>query len=392
MKAKLLKKYVAMGVVTLAFQGSLVVGANSQLPPYMLEAADAVVKYEEEPTSDNLQAALKAVQDLPAEVGENWMTRLNSDIQKNNTENLTTPNNQVSKEGPNPGSSIIAMYPETATPAPAPTQPDNNTIVHLIDAISGKEVGTVTMGQWLEAFKADYNGVVLPGGYRNANWRSDAQGGPELSRTQAPDYEYPVISTAEYENEINHATVVVHYIDEETNAEEGTWTYLVGGQVGYLPGDYKNLPFFYRVDTNKAEENSKLDNGQISRKVYLLKMQANATPYPVPNSQSSEASSSASQSSSSAASSSISGSLMASSAQASTTTSASSSAVTTTSQSSTSNSSKAVSQVSSSATSTAKALPTTADNAKESFTIMLIGLLFSVFSYIFYQMRKRIFK
>lgn len=44
MKAKLLKKYVAMGVVTLAFQGSLVVGANSQLPPYMLEAADAVVK------------------------------------------------------------------------------------------------------------------------------------------------------------------------------------------------------------------------------------------------------------------------------------------------------------------------------------------------------------
>ncbi|MGV8024878.1 hypothetical protein PJO54_29040, partial [Mycobacterium kansasii] len=96
----------AMGVVTLAFQGSLVVGANSQLPPYMLEAADAVVKYEEEPTSDNLQAALKAVQDLPAEVGENWMTRLNSDIQKNNTENLTTPNNQVSKEDPNPGSSI----------------------------------------------------------------------------------------------------------------------------------------------------------------------------------------------------------------------------------------------------------------------------------------------
>ncbi len=305
---------------------------------------------------------------------------------------MTTPNNQVSKEDPNPGSSIIAMYPETATPAPAPTQPDNNTIVHLIDAISGKEVGTVTMGQWLEAFKADYNGVVLPGGYRNANWRSDAQGGPELSRTQAPDYEYPVISTAEYENEINHATVVVHYIDEETNAEVGTWTYLVGGQVGYLPGDYKNLPFFYRVDTNKAEENSKLDNGQISRKVYLLKMQANATPYPVPNSQSSEASSSASQSSSSAASSSISGSLMASSAQASTTTSASSSAVTTTSQSSTSNSSKAVSQVSSSATSTAKALPTTADNAKESFTIMLIGLLLSVFSYIFYQMRKRIFK
>lgn len=360
----------------------------------------------------------------------------------------TTPNNQVSKEDPNPGSSIIAMYPVTLassatsdsqsstaplitdtpdahntgdfaegstvetnsgeqgtdsstsptdtmypeTATPAPTEPDDNTIVHLIDAISGKEVGTVTMGQWLEAFKADYNGVVLPGGYRNANWRSDAQGGPELSRTQSPDYEYPVISTAEYENEINHATVVVHYIDEETNTEVGTWTYLVGGQVGYLPGDYKNLPFFYRVDTNKAEENSKLDNGQISRKVYLLKMQANATPYPVPNSQSSEASSSASQSSSSAASSSISGSLMASSAQASTTTSASSSAVTTTSQSSTSNSSKAVSQVSSSATSTAKALPTTADNAKESFTIMLIGLLLSVFSYIFYQMRKRIFK
>ncbi len=248
------------------------------------------------------------------------------------------------------------------------------------------------MGQWLEAFKADYNGVVLPGGYRNANWRSDAQGGPELSRTQAPDYEYPVISTAEYENEINHATVVVHYIDEETNAEVGTWTYLVGGQVGYLPGDYKNLPFFYRIDTNKAEENSKLDNGQISRKVYLLKMQANATPYPIPNSQSSEASSSTSQSSSSAASSSICGSSMASSAQASTTTSASSSAVTTTSQSSTSNSSKAVSQVSSSSTSTAKALPTTADNAKESFTIMLIGLLLSVFSYIFYQIRKRIFK
>jgi hypothetical protein len=378
MKGKLLKKYVAMGVVTLAFQGSLVVGANSQLPPYMIEAADAVVKYEEEPTSDNLQAALKAVQDLPAEVGENWMARLNSDIQKNNTENLTTSNNQVSNENPNPDSSSIAMYPETATPVP--TQPDDNTIVHLIDVISGKEVGTVTMGQWLEAFKADYNGVVLPGGYRNANWRSDAQGGPEISRTQAPDYEYPVISTAEYENEINHATVVVHYIDEETNAEVGTWTYLVGGQVGYLPGDYKNLPLLYRVDTNKAEENIKLDNGQISRKVYLLKMQASATPAILPSSQSSESSSSASQSSSSVASSSISASSMASSAQVSTTTSASSSAVKTTSQSSNSNTSKA------------KALPTTADNAKQSFIIMLIGLLLSVFSYIFYQMRKRIFR
>lgn len=350
MKAKLLKKYVAMSVVTLAFQGSLVVGANSQLPPYMIEAADAVVKYEEEPTSDNLQAALKAVQDLPAEVGENWMARLNSDIQKNNTENLTTPNNQVSNENPNPDSSSIAMYPETATPAPA--HPDDNTIVHLIDAISGKEVGTVTMGQWLEAFKADDNGVVLPGGYRNANWRSDAQGGPELSRTQAPDYEYPVISTAEYENEINHATVVVHYIDEETNAEVGTWTYLVGGQVGYLPGDYKNLPLLYHVDTNKAEENSKLDNGQISRKVYLLKMQVSATPSPVPNSQSSEASSSVSQSSSSIA-------ILAS-------------------QSSISNSSKPVSQVNNYVTSKAKALPTTADNANQSFTIMLIGLLLSV--------------
>ena len=137
----------------------------------------------------------------------------------------TTPNNQVSKEDPNPGSSIIAMYPVTLassatsdsqsstaplitdtpdahntgdfaegstvetnsgeqgtdsstsptdtmypeTATPAPTEPDDNTIVHLIDAISGKEVGTVTMGQWLEAFKADYNGVVLPGGYRKHN-------------------------------------------------------------------------------------------------------------------------------------------------------------------------------------------------------------------------------
>lgn len=303
--------------------------------------------------------------------GEGSTVETNSDEQ--GTDSSTPPTN--------------TMYPETATPAP--TKPDDNTIVHLIDAISGKEVGTVTMGQWLEAFKADYNGVELPGGYRNANWRSDSQGGPELSRTQAPDYEYPVISTAEYENEINHATVVVHYIDEETNAEVGTWTYLVGGQVAYLPGDYENLPFFYRVDTKKAEENSKLDNGQISRKVYLLKTQANATPAPLPTSQTSEASSSASQSSSSVASSSISGSSMASSA---TTTSTSSSVALMASQSSISNSSKPVSQVNNSVTSKAKVLPTTADNAKQSFTMMLIGLLLSVFSYIFYQMRKRIFK
>ena len=274
------------------------------------------------------------------------------------------------------GSSIDAQYPGKSPTSSSEQWADNNTpptpsstpqtgettssssttsnnaiIVHLTDASSGKELATMSLKDFNKEWNWSGNSELL-GKYYPADWQSDVKGAPMADNA----YTYPVITAAEYQKEVNAATVTIRYIDSSTGkkVDEIKWTQVEGA----IP-DTSKAPDGYTFAKKPDEAIS--ENGLTVTLVYVTKIEkisssSTSTPATKP-------SSSTSSSNSSILSKNIS----------------------TTAQIAP----KMIATAPITASST-KTLPKTGDNTNQSVVIMLIGMILSAFAYVLYQIRKKI--
>lgn len=123
--------------------------------------------------------------------------------------------------------SVVSMLFLSTSIAKADS-PSPDAIVHLIDANSKQEVGTMTFQEWWNVVDNPSSPQTFDGFYA-ADWLGDSKSGPE-----SPDgtyYTYYVITPDEYEQQVQKNTVIIKYVDLATNQVFQQKTFFVG----YLP-------------------------------------------------------------------------------------------------------------------------------------------------------------
>ncbi|KZK06984.1 putative cell-wall-anchored protein SasA (LPXTG motif) [Lactococcus cremoris] len=313
-------------------------------------------------------------------------------------DNTHTPDYGVPSDVPSDSSSTPATKPSSSTSSSSSsTSPNSDITVHLVDASSGKELATMSLKEFNKEWNWSGNSELL-GKYYPADWQSDVKSAPMAYNA----YTYLVITAAEYQKEVNAATVTLRYIDNSTGktVDDISWVWL---DEGAMP-DTSKAPDGYTFA--KKPDKVISENGLTVTLVYVTKIgkvssPSSSTTVTKPSSTTTSSSSSAVKKPSSATASSSSSAVT---KPSSTTASSSSSAVTkpssTTASSSSSVLSKNISttaQISPKAIATApamvssvKTLPKTGDNTNQSVVTMLIGMILSSFAYVLYQIRKKI--